>query len=260
MRNLSYAGLFALAGGLVVAVTTAEARQGGQWATSVKGQVIWAGDSVPEPKKLDVNKDQQHCLSKGPVVSEEVVVNPTNKGMKNVFVWITTDAGTKPPINPAQAQIKDKEVSIDQPVCAFVPHAQGMREGQTLVVHNSAPVAHNVNWAGGVAKNPGGNVIVPPGKEHKVTNLKADRLPVSVSCNIHGWMKGYIRVFDHPYFAVTDADGNFEIKTPPAGKFKIWYWSDTGWKGGEAGSKGEAITIKAGEVNDLGKVQWKPAK
>jgi hypothetical protein len=258
MRKLSYAVLLAGFGGILVAAPAAQAQ--GKWGTAVKGQVVWGGSSVPEQPKLNVTKDQEHCLGKGPVLNEEVVVNPANKGVKNVFVWITTDSGAKPPIAPDLAQIKDKEVTLDQPVCAFVPHSQGMREGQTLVVKNTAPVAHNVNWAGGPAKNPGGNVIVTPGGKHVISNLKADKRAISVSCNIHGWMKGWIRVFDHPYFAVTDADGNFEIKQPPAGKYKIWYWSDTGWKGGEAGANGEPIEIKAGAVTDLGKVEWKPVK
>ena len=82
---------------------------------------------------------------------------------------------------------------------------------------------------------------------------------VNVNCNIHGWMKAYIRVFDHPYYAVTDDDGNFEIKMPPAGKYHIFYWHDSGWKDGAAGANGFPIDIKAG-VNDLGKVEWKPVK
>jgi plastocyanin len=256
MRFLSNVLLVAGVGAILTAAPTAQAQ--GKFGTALKGQVVYGGAAPAQPK-LDVTKDQGHCLSKGPVLSEELVINPANKGVKNVFVWITTDGGTKPPVSPALAAIKDKEVSIDQPVCAFVPHSLGMREGQTLVVKNSAPVAHNVNWTGSPAKNPGGNTIVAPGGKHVISNLKADKRVVSVICNIHGWMKGYIRVFDHPYFAVTDADGNFEIKSPPAGKYKIWYWSDTGFKGGQAGADGEPVEIKA-DVTDLGKVTWPEVK
>jgi len=58
---------------------------------------------------------------------------------------------------------------------------------------------------------------------------------------------------------VTDADGKFEIKQPPAGKYQIWYWHDTGFKDGAAGNKGFPLEIKAGADTDLGQVQWKPA-
>ena len=168
------AGLAALALGL--SPRPADAQPAGQWAT-VKGQVVFAGANLPQLPPLNVTKDQAHCLAKGPIPNEEWVVNATDKGIKNVFVWITKPDGTKPPIHASLAQIKEKNVNLDQPVCAFVPHSQGLREGQTLVVNNSAPVAHNVNWTGSRAKNPGSNVIVPPGGKHLVSNLKADNTP-----------------------------------------------------------------------------------
>jgi hypothetical protein len=250
---LSYVGLSAM-----MALWMTAPAMSAEGAT-VKGTVVWAGGDVPKQAPLNVNKDQQACLAKGPILNEEVVVNPSDKGVANVFVWITTSAGGKPPVPAALAKPAKPSVELDQPTCAFEPHALAMQEGQKLVVKNSAPVAHNVNWTGSPAKNPGGNVIVPPGKEHIVPNLKADKRPVSVSCNIHGWMKANIRVFDSPYYAVTDKDGKFEIKNAPTGSYKIWYWSDTGWKDGAAGANGFPITIKAGE-NDLGNVEWKPAK
>jgi hypothetical protein len=251
MRNLSYAGLTALA---VIGFTASAAHaQGG---ATVKGQVVWAGPNVPPRPQLNVNKDQQACLAKGPLLGEELVVNPDNKGMANVFVWITKADGTKPPVPAALAKPKAKEVELDQPTCAFEPHALAMQEGQVLVAKNSAAISHNVNWQGNPVKNPGGNKIIPPGKAEKISNLKADKRPIAVSCNIHPWMKGWVRVFDHPFYAVTDKDGNFEIKDAPVGKFKIWYWTDTGWKDGAKGADGFPIEIKAGE-NDLKKVEWK---
>ena len=76
--------------------------------------------------------------------------------------------------------------------------------------------------------------------------------PVVIECNIHPWMKGWVRVFDHPYFAVTDADGKFEIKNAPAGKYNIVMWQEgQGWVNG--GKTGQTIEIMAGktvEVNE----------
>ena len=57
-------------------------------------------------------------------------------------------------------------------------------------------------------------------------------------------MTGYVRVFDHPYFAVTDENGNFEIKNAPAGKFRIVYWHENGIRGGAKGRAGDVIEIK----------------
>ena len=130
MQKLSYAGLAALAACLGILVTSADARQAGKWATDVKGQVVWAGATVPTQAQLNVTKDPQACLAKGPILNEEVVVNPKDKGVANVFVWITTATGGKPPINPAYAKPAKPQVELDQPTCAFEPHALAMAKGR----------------------------------------------------------------------------------------------------------------------------------
>ena len=71
-----------------------------------------------------------------------------------------------------------------------------------------------------------------------------DVLPVIVKCNLHPWMNAWIHVFDHPYFAVTDADGKFEIKNAPAGKYRLLAWKDgAGWLNGDR--KGREIIVKS---------------
>jgi hypothetical protein len=225
------------------------------WGT-VKGQIVFDGNP-PTAAQLNVTKDQAHCLAKGPIVSEAWVINNQNKGVKNVFVWLVSESGGKPKINPNLMAVPKEPAKLDQPNCAFVPHCQGMREGQILKVHNSAPIAHNVKWDGGRLKNPGGNEIIAPNNTKDV-KLNADKQPIAISCNIHPWMKGWIRVFDHPYFAVTDDDGKFEIKDAPAGKLKMIIWQeDMGFKDGEKGKDGSPITVMAGD-NDLGQIKIKP--
>lgn len=236
----------------------ADAQDAG-WGT-VKGQIVFGGAAVPERKKLDVNKDQAQCLAKGPLLSEEWVVNKSNKGVRWAFVWLgPEDPKGKLPIHPSLEKIKDKDVSMDQPCCQFEPHALGMRAGQNLVAKNSSTIAHNVNWAGRPQTNPGGNVIVPAGKAYVIEGLKADKFPVSISCNIHPWMNAKAFVFDHPYFAVTDADGHFEFKNAPAGKYRLLVWHEAiGYRGGAAGRNGEAITIPNNGTADVGKKDIKP--
>jgi hypothetical protein len=138
-----------------------------------------------------------------------------------------------------------------------VPHAVAVRQGQVLILKNSAVVAHNFHLDGGV-DNPGANVLIPPdGERVEVKDLKAAQRPIVVTCGIHTWMRGWVRVFDHPYFAITDADGKFEIKKAPAGEWRLFIWQEeTGWlhKGGR---EGEPITIKAGQTKDLGDIEVK---
>jgi hypothetical protein len=83
--------------------------------------------------------------------------------------------------------------------------------------------------------------------------LKAERLPIPVQDNVHRWMKAYIGVFNHPYFAVTNAHGEFEIHSAPAGKVRLVIWQETcGF--GEGGRNGMEVEVRPGETTDLGKL------
>lgn len=241
--------------GLFATFTRATAEE---WGT-VKGQVVFAGDKIPQPKQIDVdnNLDKQHCLSRGPLFSDEWTINPNNKGVRWTFVWLAPAAAGKTlPVHPSLKEITTKEVEIDQPCCKFEPHALGLREGQELVAKNSAPVAHNINWTG--LKNPGGNVLVPASKSFPIKGLVVDRIPLKLSCNIHPWMLAWVRVFDHPYFAVTDENGKFEIKLAPAGKYQLVSWHEAvGY--GPGGRQGVPIVIKGGVDTDAGRIELKPA-
>jgi hypothetical protein len=229
-----------------------------QWGT-VKGQVVFAGDALPAAKKADVNKDQEHCLSKGPIFTDEWVINPKNKGVRWAIVWLVPEGKEPLPIHPDLKAIKNKEVVIDQPCCKFEPRVFAMRKGQVLLAKNSSPVPHNVNWGG--IKQTGGNPLVPAGSKVEIDNIKVTDFPIALSCGFHMWMKGWGRMFDHPYFAVTDADGNFEIKNAPAGKCRIVVWQEAVGYRTESGKKGDLIEIKPGaNPTDLGTLEIKPKK
>jgi hypothetical protein len=225
------------------------------WAT-VKGRVVFAGEKVPEPRLIDVNRDKEAC---GAVVSEEWVVDPRTRGVQNVFVWIAPDTdkrGTpfpKDKIHPTLRETKDKDVVLDQPRCQFVPHCLGLRAGQNIVMSNSTAVARNVMWQG--QQNQPVNRLVPPGKFFRIENVKAEVMPIAVSSSVHPWMKAWARVFDHPYFAVTDRGGEFEMKLAPVGKWRLLVWQESrGWSDRKRGSKGQVIEIKVGGL-DLGEIR-----
>jgi hypothetical protein len=160
------------------------------------------------------------------------------------------------PIHPNLQKVAEDKVVVDQPVCAFIPHALAMREGQILVAKNSSPVPHNIKWTG--AKNMG-NVTVPAGQEYAIKGLETERLPMQIECNFHPWMKGYVGIFSHPYYALTDANGNFEIKDAPAGKYRVVVWN-TAYNGGAEGRKGIEVTVPVGKTTDLGEIQFMPPK
>ncbi|MBY0514034.1 MAG: hypothetical protein K2P78_09010 [Gemmataceae bacterium] len=229
---------------------------------TVKGTVAYpAAKPVPERKKLDITQDKAHCLSKGDVLDETLVVNPKNKGIKNVVVWLrpdTTDpkaAFPKDKIHPDDAKRAPADVVVDQPCCMFVKRVTIARVGDQLVVKNPAPVAHNFFWTSG--SNGEFNVTVPKESDWKMPQkLAAETAPIQFRCTIHPWMNGYVRIFDHPYYAVTDEDGKFELKNAPAGKWRLVVWQEkVGFLGGAQGRFGTPIEIK-GPATELKPIEF----
>src|SRR6266511_1511516 len=120
---------------------------------------------------------------------------------------------------------------MDQPCCMFEPRALAMRAGQVLVIKNSAPVPHNSKYDGDPETQPSGNPTIPAGAQVKIADIGASWKPMTIGCSIHGWMNAWVRSFDHPYFAVTDAAGKFEIPNAPAGDYWLIVWhEETGFR------------------------------
>jgi hypothetical protein len=239
----------AIAATAVLALAGAGSAADADWAT-IKGQVVFPADkAIPKRAALNVTQDKDHCLSKGDLLDESVIVNPKNRGIRNVVVFLRPDDKDtksefpKAKIFPDDAKRKPADVVIDQPCCLFVARVTTARVGDTIVVKNSAPVAHNFFWDS--TNNGSYNVTVPKMESWKMpAPLVKENPPIQYKCTIHGWMTGYVRVFDHPYYAVTDEDGKFEIRNAPVGKFRIVFWHENGVKGGAAGRFGEPIEIK----------------
>jgi hypothetical protein len=185
-------------------------------------------------------------------VSQDYVVNPKNKGVKWAVVWLVNAEDPKAPIpiHPDLKEVKDDKVVLDQPCCVFEPHIICLREGQTLVAKNSGTISHNTK-IDSPGDNPNTNPIIPAGGSTEIGPWKASLYPSTVGCSIHGWMKGYIRVFANPYFAVTDDDGHFKIEKAPAGKFHVIAWQESvGWLD-KGAKKGDPIEIKPDGVTEV---------
>jgi hypothetical protein len=238
-----------LAAAAAVLAASAVTAADDKWVT-IKGQVVFPADkAIPKREPLNVTQDKEHCLKDGNILDESVIVNEKNRGVKNVVVWLRPDDKdpksklTPAQIHPDDAKRKPAEVVIDQPCCMFVKRVTTARPGDKLVVKNPAPVPHNFFWSS--TNNGEHNQTVPKQDQWVLPNpIKAEGPPIQYKCTIHPWMTGYVRIFDHPYYAVTDENGNFEIKNAPAGKYRLVYWHENGFKGGAAGRFGEEITIK----------------
>ena len=91
----------------------------------------------------------------------------------------------------------------------------GIRVGQPLEIVNSDPTLHNIHaMPKGNAEFNNGQPIQGMKMTHTFTSPE---VMVPFKCDVHGWMNAYVGVMDHPYFAVTDKDGKFELKSLPPG-------------------------------------------
>lgn len=119
-------------------------------------------------------------------------------------------------------------VVVDQRKMAFVPHVVAVQQGTTVEFLNSDPVGHNVYWPSiSGNKKLAHNLGTWPKGEKKPFQF-SDVGVAALLCNVHPEMSGYVVVTPTPYFAVTDKDGNFEIKNIPAGKYTLKTWSEDG--------------------------------
>lgn len=238
---------------------------------TIKGQVVFVGD-MPDfaadtkalQDKIDKNKDKDHCLmgaSDEEKSQYEWRIDPETKGVENVFVWLAPPEGYYFQLDNNDKKPADMEKVIDQPHCAFIPHAQvlfpsyfdGQKQvptGQAVTIKNSAPMSHNSHYKGGGLDK---NEIIPSGGKIDKLKFKLDKSPITVTCEIHAWMKAYMRTFDHPFATVTDKMGNFEIKNVPLDvdlQVVAWHEAAGYLEGGASGQKkklkdGDTIKLEA---------------
>jgi plastocyanin len=209
------------------------------WGT-LKGRVVFNGNP-PEPKTLDTSsKDPQVC-AKEPHKSQRLVVDPSSKGVRYALVYIPKPTRVNPEAKSAAAQ---QPVEFDQKSCVFIPHVLAAMKGEKIVLKSSDPVNHNINAK--LRVNAPYNNILSEGKAVDFEPPAAERGPVEVTCDIHNWMKAYWLILDNPYFAVTDEQGNFEIKNVPAGTQKVVVWQEA--VAYVTPASGENVNIKANDT------------
>lgn len=121
-----------------------------------------------------------------------------------------------------------QHVVVDQKKMEFIPRVVVVLQGTTVDFTNSDPVGHNVYWPSiSGNKKLTHNLGTWPKGEKKSFQFN-DLGVASLLCNVHPEMSGYLVVVATPYFAVTDTDGNYEIKNVPAGKYTLKTWSEDG--------------------------------
>lgn len=196
-------------------------------ASDIKGSVKLAG-KAPALKKISMDAEEEcQKMNKQPVFDKAVEVN--NGKLANVFVYVKSGLEGKA-FEPAT-----EAVVLEQKGCQFVPRVMALRTGQTIAVRNSDPVTHNVHPM--PRSNRDWNQSQAAGAPDLKRKFTVPEVMIPVKCNVHAWMKGYIAVLDHPYFAISANDGEFSLKGLPPGQYTIAAWHES------FGEKTEQVTL-----------------
>lgn len=194
-------------------------------------------------------KDKEVCSAVD--VPDERLVVAADGGVQNVFVFM------KKAPKGSQSPDVNSELFFDQKNCRFKPHCMIVPVGATLKVLSDDSVAHNTHT--NPAKNQGvSNLVDGNDREGKLElTYTTSENPFTVTCDFHSWMKAYHLPLDHPYGAVTDENGNFEIKDVPSGEheFVVWHESASGY----FVERKLKVKISAGQTTDL-EIQYDSSK
>ena len=169
--------------------------------------------------QIDMSEDPA-CVGAhhGRAVDESLVVSSTG-GLANAFVYV------KKGLEGKRFEVPTTPVVIDQKGCWFLPRVLGIQTNQILQVINSDPVTHNIHPMAAVNRE--WNHSQGAGDEPLARKFIKPEIMIPVKCNIHHWMRAFIGVVDHPYFAVSKDNGSFALSGLPPGTYTIGVWHES---------------------------------
>lgn len=205
---------------------------------SISGRIILQG--VPEPEKplpMDPSCGKLHPNARP---TTQFYVVSADGGLADVFVHIVKGLENRNFLPPEKALV------LDQVGCIYTPYIAGAQTGQTIEVRNSDPLLHNVHPTPAVQGNKEENKAQLPKSPPLYFRWNNPEVFLRFKCDVHPWMFSYVALVNHPYFAVTDTNGNFTLPEIPPGTYEIEFYHR---KSGKQTVKG--ISVEAGKLTTL---------
>ena len=181
-------------------------------AGSIRGVVNFAG-KAPERLRIDMSQDPVCAVTGGENLAEQFVIHSGK--LANVYVYVKDG----PPEAMGYVGPTPPPVVLDQVGCKYVPHVIGVVKGGTVEFRNSDGTMHNIHTM--PSSNPGIDVSQGAKGAPEIRQFDKPEIMMPVRCNNHPWMNAFINVSATPFFAVSDADGKFEIKGLPPGTYTL---------------------------------------
>jgi plastocyanin len=201
----------------------------------VTGRVVFEG-AAPKPAVLRMDSDP-NCVQPNMTATVETLIVGDGGALQNVFVYVKDGLGDLRFPVPATPAL------LDQKGCHYVPHVFGVQVGQPVEVLNSDATLHNVH---AIPKtNREFNTGQPLAGMKHTHRFSTREVMVPFKCDVHPWMYAYVGVLDHPYFAVSAADGTFSLKGLPPGTYTVEAWHET------LGTQTQTVTIGATETTEV---------
>ena len=179
------------------------------------GNVKYDGP-VPKARPLKMDADPVCGASHTEKMLSESFIVDDNKNLKNVLVWLKNASYDGPILN--------EPAILDQKGCIYTPHVLGIMKDQKVIIKNSDATLHNIHSM--AEKNEQFNFAMPKVVKEKETSFTKVEDPFYIKCDVHPWMKSWVIVQDHPYFAVTDENGNYSIENIPPGNYEVVFWQE----------------------------------
>lgn len=180
---------------------------------TLRGTVRLSGTQFPAPALIENTTDPELC---GRVQRrQDLLVDRENRGIANVIVSLASVPAEKiPPSQP------DRLV-LDNNDCQFIPHVAVVSVGSTIEVVSHDSVLHTVHFYGALERN-----VALPDESASAAVTVGEPGMIAVLCDVHGWMKAYIRADAHPFHVVTGAEGTFVIENIPVGSYEVDVWHE----------------------------------
>jgi plastocyanin len=187
-------------------------------AGSISGTVTFTGQP-PAPETVRVSTDRQCVQGAGPNPQSDAILVNADGSLKNAFVYV------KEGLDPSYVfDAPTTPVILDQKGCFYSPRVLGVRVGQAIEIVNSDPTLHNVHAIPMINKEFNHGQPVQGMRTREVFTVS--EVMVRFMCNVHNWMAAHVGVLPHPYFAVSDENGRFEIPNLPPGTYTLEAWHE----------------------------------
>ena len=179
------------------------------------GGHIVAGNAVSD-SSIVVAKDPSVCGASASLRD----AHAQGESLANVLVWVDGIGAGKP-----LPELRRQTLTIDK--CRFEPRVLAVRSGSTINVFSKDHAIHEATFYREGASEPLIRVhTVDEGQVVPSEHIANAPGIVEVRCPEHPFARGWVAVFDHPYYAVTDSSGDFTIDSLPPGTYTVKIWQE----------------------------------